>query len=77
MRVLLRSMHSSSTGGRAVGASWYGGCRLFLHGEVLGNEVMVLDGLNHRVEQDDRRKNLKPSTYLAHQMSVGRIPSVG
>jgi hypothetical protein len=54
MRVLLHSMHSSSTGGRAVGASWHGGCRLFLHREVLGNEVTVLDDLDHLVEQEDR-----------------------
>jgi hypothetical protein len=58
MRVLLRSVHSSSTGGRAVGASWHGGCCLFLHREVLENEVMVLDDLNHRVEQEKQAKNL-------------------
>jgi hypothetical protein len=56
MRVLLRSVHNISTGGRAVGASWHRGCCLFLHREVLGNEVMVLDDLNHRVKQENRRK---------------------
>jgi hypothetical protein len=53
MRVLLRSVHSSSTGGRAVGASWHGGYCLFPHREVLENEVTVLDDLNHRVEQEN------------------------
>jgi hypothetical protein len=57
MRVLLRSLHSSSAGGRAVGASWHGGCCFFLHREVLGNEVTVLDDLNHGVKQEGRRKN--------------------
>jgi hypothetical protein len=61
MRVLLRSVHSSSAGGRAVGASWHGGCCLFLHWEVLGNEVTVLDDLNHGVEQEKQARNLKPS----------------
>jgi hypothetical protein len=56
MRVLLRSVHSSSTGGRAVGASWHGGCCFFLHREVLENEVTVLDDLNHGVKQEGRRK---------------------
>jgi hypothetical protein len=72
MRVLLRSVHSSSTGRRAVGASWHGRCGLFLHQEVLGNQVAVLDNLNHCVEQENRRKPKAKSPYLARQMSVGK-----
>jgi hypothetical protein len=56
MRVLLCSVHSSSTGGRAVGASRHGGCCLFFHREILGNEVTVLDDLHHRVEQENMRE---------------------
>jgi hypothetical protein len=56
MRVLLRSVHSSSTGRRAVGASWHGRCYLFLHQEVLENQVVVLDDLDHRVKQKNRQK---------------------
>jgi hypothetical protein len=56
MCVLLRSVHSSNTGRRVVGASWHGRCYLFHHQEVLGNQVTVLDDLNHRVEQENRRK---------------------
>jgi hypothetical protein len=44
----------------AVRAPWYGRRNLFLHQEVLGNEVTVLDDLNHRAKQGNR-KNLKPS----------------
>jgi hypothetical protein len=77
MRVLLRSVHSSSADGRAFGASWHGGCCLFLHREVLGNEVMVLDDLNHRVKQEDRRKPKAKTPYLARQMSVGEIHRSG
>jgi hypothetical protein len=56
MRVLLRSVHSSSTNRRAVGASWHGRCCLFLHQEVLWNQVVVLDDLNHHVEQENKQK---------------------
>jgi hypothetical protein len=76
MHVLLCSMHSSITGGRAVGASWHGGCCLFLHWEVLGNKVTVLDDLNHRVEQEKQAKNLKPSP-LPGASNVGGKNSTG
>jgi hypothetical protein len=55
-RVLLRSVHSSSTRHKAVGASWHGICHPFLHQEVLGRQVVVLDDLNHHVEQENMRK---------------------
>jgi hypothetical protein len=77
MRVLLRSVHSSSTGGRAVGASWHGGCCIFPHREVLGNEVTVLDDLNHGVEQEKQARNLKPRPLPGAPMSVGRISPAG
>jgi hypothetical protein len=47
---------SSSTRRRAVRASWHGRCCPFLHQEVLGRQVAVLDDLNHRVEQENRQK---------------------
>jgi hypothetical protein len=55
-RVLLRSVHSSSTRRRAVRASWRGRCCPFLHQEVFRRQVAVLDDLNHRVEQKNERK---------------------
>jgi hypothetical protein len=77
MRVLVRSVHSSSTGGRAIGASWHGGRCLFLHRKVLRNEVTVLDDLNHRVEQEDRWKpKAKPPTWRAKcrwENSIDRV----
>jgi hypothetical protein len=43
---------------------WRGRRSFFLHREVSGNEVMVLDDLNHGVEQENKQKpNAKP--YLA------------
>jgi hypothetical protein len=53
--------HSSRTRRRVVGALWHGGYSFFLHQEVLRGRVVVLDDLNHRVDQENRRKNLKPS----------------
>jgi hypothetical protein len=38
---------------------------------------MVLDDLDHRVKQENRRKPNAKVPYLARQMSVGRIPSAG
>jgi hypothetical protein len=55
-RVLPRSVHSSSTRHKAARASWHGRCCPFLHQEVLGRQVVVLDNLNHRAEQENRRK---------------------
>jgi hypothetical protein len=75
---VLHSVHSSNTGGRAVGDSWHGGCCLFLHREVLGNEVTLLDDLNHGVEQEKQARNLKPSPlpgapYVGGKNSTGRV----
>jgi hypothetical protein len=54
--VLLRSVHSSSTKRRAVGAQWHGKRSFFLHQEVFRSHAVVLDDLYHRVEQKSRRK---------------------
>jgi hypothetical protein len=54
--VLLRSAHSSSTRRRAVGAPWHGRRNLFLTQEILGGQVVVLNNLNHHVEQGNREK---------------------
>jgi hypothetical protein len=55
-RVLLRSVHSSNTRCRVVGASWHGRYCSFFHQEVLRRQVTVLDDLNHDVEQENRQK---------------------
>jgi hypothetical protein len=45
----------------AVGGPWHGRRNFFLHMEVLRNEVVVLDDLDHGVEKENRRKpNAKP-----------------
>ena len=64
-----RRAHNSSTRRRAVEGPWRGRRSLFLHQEVLRNEVMVLDDLDHGVEQENRRKPNAKAPYLARQMS--------
>jgi hypothetical protein len=61
-----RRAHSSSTRRRAAGGPRRGRRSLFLHREVLGNEVMVLDDLDHDVEQENKQKpNAKAPTWRA------------
>ena len=72
MRVLLRSVHNSSTGGRAVGASRHRGCCFFLHREILENEVTVLDNLNHGVKQEKQARNLKSIPLLGASNVSGK-----
>jgi hypothetical protein len=67
--VLPRKAHNSSTRRRAVGGPWHGRRILFLHREVLGNEVAVLDDLDHGVEQENMQKPNAKDPYLARQMS--------
>jgi hypothetical protein len=67
--VLPRRAHSSSSRRRATGGLWHGRRSLFLHWEVLGNEVMVLDDLKHGVEQENKQKPNAKTPYLARQMS--------
>jgi hypothetical protein len=45
-----------STRRRAVGSPWCGRRSLFLHQEVLGHEIMVLDDVDHGVEQKNKQK---------------------
>jgi hypothetical protein len=49
-------VHSSSTRRRVVGGPWCGRRSLFLHQEVLGHEIMVLDDIDHGVEQENKKK---------------------
>jgi hypothetical protein len=42
---------------------------LFLHREVLGHEIMVLDDVDHGVEQENKKKPNAQAPYLARQMS--------
>jgi hypothetical protein len=52
---------------------WHGRHSFFLHWEVLGNEVTVLDDLDHGVEQENMRKPNVKAPYLACQMSERKI----
>jgi hypothetical protein len=54
--VLLRSVHSSSTRHWAAGAQWHGRRSLLLHEEVFRSRVVVLDDMNHGVEQENKQK---------------------
>jgi hypothetical protein len=54
--VLPRRVHNSSTRRRAVAGPWCGRRSLFLHQEVLGHEIMVLDDVDHGVEQKNKQK---------------------
>jgi hypothetical protein len=67
--VLPRSMHSSSPRRRAVRHSWHGRCSFFLHQEVLRSLGVVLDDLDHCVEQEDKQKPKVYDPYMARQMS--------
>jgi hypothetical protein len=50
-----RALNSSCTGHRAARGPWYGRGNL-LHGEILGDEVVVLDDVNHGAEQENKQK---------------------
>jgi hypothetical protein len=67
--VLPRRVHSSSTRRRAVEGPWRGRRNFFIHREVFGNKVMVLDDLDHGVEQENKQKPNAKAPYLARQMS--------
>jgi hypothetical protein len=54
--VLPCRVHISSTRRRAVGGPRCGRRSLFLHHEVLGHEIMVLDDVDHGVEQKNKQK---------------------
>jgi hypothetical protein len=49
-------VHSSSTKRREVGGPRCGRGSLFLHHEVLEHEIMVLDDVDHGVEQKNKQK---------------------
>jgi hypothetical protein len=70
-----RIVHSSGrTRRREVGGPRCGrGSRLFHH-EILGQEIMVLDDVDHGVEQKNKQKP-KASPYLARQMSKRKSPA--
>ena len=59
--MLLRSVHSNSTRRWAVGAQWHGRRNLLLHEEVFKSHAVVLDDMNHGVEQENKQKPKKPS----------------
>jgi hypothetical protein len=66
-------VHSSSTRHRAVEGLWRGRGSLFLHREVLKNEVVVLDDVDHGVEQKNKKKPNAKAPYLARQMSERKL----
>jgi hypothetical protein len=67
--VLPRRVHNSSTRCRAVEGPWRGRRSFFLHREFLRNEVVVLDDMDHGVEQKNKKKPNAKGPYLARQMS--------
>jgi hypothetical protein len=67
--VLPRRAHNYSTRRNAAGGPWHGIGSFFLHREVFGIEVMVLDDLDHGVEQENKQKPNVKSPYLVRQMS--------
>jgi hypothetical protein len=74
--VLPRRAHSSSyTECRVAGGLWCGRGSFLLHGEVLGDEVVVLDDVNHGVEQENKQKPNAKTPYLARQMSERKSPA--
>jgi hypothetical protein len=46
---------------------------LFLHREILRNEVVVLDDMDHGVEQENKQKPNAKGPYLVCQMSERKI----
>jgi hypothetical protein len=52
-----------------VEGPWRGRRNFFLHREFLGNEVMVLDDMEHGVEQESKQKPNAKAPYQARQMS--------
>jgi hypothetical protein len=48
---------------------WRGRRNFFLHREILGNEVVVLDDMDHGIKQENKQKPNAKSPYLARQMS--------
>jgi hypothetical protein len=61
-----RAHNSNSTRRRAARGPWCGRGCLLLHREILGNEVVVLDNVDHGVEQENKQKlNAKPPTWCA------------
>jgi hypothetical protein len=55
--VLPRRVHSSGcTRRREIGGPWCGGGSPLLHHEFPGHEIMVLDDVDHGVEQENKQK---------------------
>jgi hypothetical protein len=54
---------------RAVEGPWRGRRSFFLHQEILGNEVVVLDDMDHGVEQENKQKPNAKGPYMVRQMS--------
>jgi hypothetical protein len=64
--MLPRRVHRNNTRRQAVGGPRCGRCSLFLHREILRNEVVVLDDMDHGAEQKNKQKpNAKPPTWRA------------
>jgi hypothetical protein len=72
--MLLRIVHSSSARHWAVGNPWRGRSSFLLHQEILRSLDAVLNDLHHHASKKTS-KNLKPSPYLARQMSERKSPA--
>jgi hypothetical protein len=66
-------VHNSSSRRRAVEGTWRGRRSFFLHREILRNEVVVLDDMDHGVEQENKQKPNAKAPYLARQMSKSKF----
>jgi hypothetical protein len=59
-------VHSSGTRRWEVSSLWHGRSGFFLHQEVLGQGIMVLDDVDHGVEEENKRNpKAKPPTWRA------------
>jgi hypothetical protein len=68
--VLPRRVHNSGCSRRReVGGPWCGRGSRFFHHEVLGHEILVLDDVDHGIEQENKQKPKDLAPYLARQMS--------
>ena len=69
-------VHSSHcTRRREVGGPWSGRGSLLLQHEALGHKILVLDDVNHGVEQENKQKPNAKASYLGRQMSERKSPA--
>jgi hypothetical protein len=67
--------NSHRTRRREVGGPWSGRGLLLLQHEVLGHEILMLDDVDHGVEQKNKQKLKAKAPYLARQMTERKSPA--